>query len=123
MDDRMGWFVLVLVLAWAGNLIYQGYKRETAPPLPMADNGMGMKEPVCPACRARLVAVSRVSRGALAALVGWTLIVVGVLALIAVSWLAGLLVMLVGVVVLIAGKSNETVLMCPACGVDVRRLD
>ena len=64
MDQGFGWVVLVAVLAWVGNVIYQGYKAEKAPPLTLADNGHGMKEPICPACQARLVTITREVRGA-----------------------------------------------------------
>lgn len=121
--DAFGWVVLALVLAWVGFTLFDGYRRETAPPLPMADNGHGMREPVCPTCQARLVTVTRASRGPVAGLFGWGVVVAGALLAMALNWLAGLLVLLLGAVVLLAGKTQATVLMCPACGVDVRRLD
>ena len=37
----MEYVVLALVVAWIVNIIYQGYKQETAPPLQMRDNGHG----------------------------------------------------------------------------------
>lgn len=120
--DAIGWVVLAMVLAWVGFTMYEGYRRETAPPLPMADNGHGMREPVCPTCQARLVTVTRSARGPVAGLLGWGVIAGAMLAMLF-SWLAGLLLLLLGVVVLLAGKTQATVLMCPACRADVRSLD
>lgn len=122
MDHGFGWGILVVVLAWLSYQIYQGFKAESAPPLTMADNGHGLKEPICSACQARLVTITRDVRGTLGGLVAGVFILGGLVALVLVNWLAGLVAMLLGVVIYAASKRRETVLHCPSCRTDVRRL-
>lgn len=123
MDNWLGWGILIVVLVWAGKSIYEGYRRETAPPLPLMDNGHGLMEPVCPTCKARLVTVQHKDGGGLATVISAAVILAGVVVLVGVNWLAGLVMILLGVVIHHAGKSTRTVLTCPVCRAEVRELD
>lgn len=118
----MEYVIAALVAAWVLNLIYQGYKNEMAPPLPMVDNGHGAKEPICPTCAAKLVTVTRKGGIGLTGVIGWLVLFSGLLVLLAINWLAGGGMLIVGILLVILGKSTETVLTCPACGKDAKRL-
>ena len=48
MEGGIGWIILLIVVAWAGHAVYQGYRKETAPPLPTVTTGDGLKVPICP---------------------------------------------------------------------------
>lgn len=117
-----GWFLLAVIIAWVGRLIYQGYKESTAPPPTLIDDGTGIKVPVCPYCNTRLLSIARKSNSLLAGVFAWAFILAGLLITFAVNWLAGLLTLLVGVVISILGKSTGTFLSCPSCQVDIRQL-
>ena len=122
MGDYFALLVLVMVIAWAANAIYSGYRDSTAPPLTLIDNGNGMKEPVCPDCKTRLVTMTRRTESVLVGLVAWVFMLGGGAMLLFVHWLAGLVAILLGVVINSAGKGDETVLTCPSCQKDIRRL-
>ncbi len=120
--DATALIILALIVAWAGRTIYQGYAESNAPPLTFAETEHGIREPICPTCQTRLVTMTRPSHNALAGMIAWVFIIAGAFALIAVNWLAGLIAILVGVVINLSGKGSETVLACPSCQRDVRRL-
>lgn len=122
MDNGIGWFILILLIAWAGNLIYQGYREETAKPLPMKDMGNGVMEPICPQCHARLVSLQRKEQNALASIVSWLLILSGIFAVLFVHWIVGLVITAIGIIVNVSGHTQHTVLTCPACGADAKIL-
>lgn len=123
MDNGIGWLILLLLIAWAGNLIYQGYRKETAKPLPMKDMGNGVMEPICPQCHARLVSLQRKEHSVLASAISWLLILSGAFMVLFVHWIAGLIAVAIGIIVNATGHSQSTVLTCPACGVDAKTLD
>jgi hypothetical protein len=122
MDAGIGWVLLLGVFAWVVYVMAHGYRDETRPPLTLMDNGSGMKEPVCAQCATRLLRIDRPSRNLLVQLIAWIFILVGLLVLVAVNWLAGLLSILLGAVFNAASKRTTSVLTCPACGLDAKRL-
>jgi hypothetical protein len=117
----MEYVILALVGAWIANIMYQGYKDATAKPLPMADIGNGIKEPICPACSSRLVTVTKDGDVGLTQIIGWLFVVGGFVAFL-INILAGGLLVLIGAVLVAIGKSKATFLSCPACGKDAKRL-
>lgn len=117
----MEYVILALVAAWIGNMIYQGYQEANAKPLPMADIGNGVKEPICPACSSRLVTITRSGDVGLTQIVGWLFVVGGLVAFL-INFLVGGLLILIGAALIAIGKSKATFLSCPACGKDAKRL-
>ncbi len=123
MDTGLGIILFLIVGAWIAHILWRGYQDENRPPMRLADNGHGTKEPICGRCQTRLLAVQRQSNSLAAQLIAWLFILGGLIALIAVNWLAGMISILLGVVIYRTGKHSETVLTCPACGMDAKRLD
>lgn len=122
MDGGIGWVILILVVAWAANQIWQGYRRETAPPLTMSDNGHGVMDPVCPRCQARLVAVQRSTSSGLASALAILIGLAGII-LILFNWIAGGVIIILAILIHMAGREKQTALTCPACRTDARILD
>lgn len=121
--EYIGGLVLGLpLLAWAGWQIYQGYLNEQRPPLTLRDNGSGIMEPVCAHCQTRLVSVNRKTGSGAAGLFALLIGLVGIVVFLF-HWLAGLVVIGLAVLINHAGKGQETVLTCPACGQEAKRLD
>lgn len=117
----MEYVLLALVIATIGYYIAQGWREETRPAPPLRDVGHGVKVPVCPQCKVPLITRQRKTgsgrAGLLALLVGGM-----ALALLLVHLIAGLVGLALAVLIHLAGKSQETVLTCPACGADARIL-
>ena len=118
----MGEVIGLLILAFVGYKIWEGYHEEMRPPPLMVDNGHGAKEPVCAHCSTRLVVLTRNSSVGFLSIVGGLVAIVGVGVLILVNWLAGGVMILIGVLVAHLGKSTDTVLTCPSCGKDAKTL-
>ncbi len=115
----MEWFLLALILSFIGYHIYVGYQRETTPPVPLKDNGTGIMEPVCAACQAKLITITRDQGGGLSTTFARLFGVIGVVTLLFTP-IVGVIVLILAVLIAIAGKSRQTVLTCPACGKDAR---
>jgi hypothetical protein len=113
-------FVVIAALAYFGYAIWQGYTEAEKPPLPMMDPGSGILEPVCPHCKARLVLVQRKSGGGLAGVMALLIGLAGVFALFF-NWIIGLVAIILAVLISMAGKSQRSVLACPAHG-DIKTL-
>jgi hypothetical protein len=118
----MDYVIGLLILGWVGYIIAQGYMRENAPPLTMADNGHGVMEPICPECNARLVTITRSTGSGIA---GGLALVVGLagFVLFLFNWIAGGIVLILAILINMAGKGKKTVLACPSCQTDIRTLD
>lgn len=121
MDNGIGVALLIGVLGWMVYTIWQGYQAENAPPVPLADNGNGAKVPICPKCSTVLITSTRKSTGFIGYIGAIVAITGGIMFLFAP--IAGLLVAAFGLLVYALGKRHQTLLTCPACGHDARRLD
>lgn len=121
MPELIPLLIILMVAAWVVNIFLGGYKDATAKPLPMRDNGHGAMEPICPACSAKLVVLTRKGGMGLTSVIAIFLALIGVIVLLF-HWLAGFVVLILAVLLGMAGKNTETVLTCPACGQDAKRL-
>lgn len=119
----MGETAFALLLAWIGWSIWQGYRDEQKPPIPLRDGGNGIMEPVCPACHARLVTVTGQARGGLSTLFTVLFAGIGVLLLFLFNWLAGALVLIVAFLIGLSGRRQTTSLQCPACGTTAKTMN
>ena len=119
--DHLGYIVALLLLAWAAWHIYQGYLAEQHPPLTLRDNGHGLMEPVCPHCQARLIVVERKTSSGLVGLAALLLGLLGVTAFLF-NWVVGSVVLILALLLNGAGKGRQTVLTCPACGSEAKRI-
>jgi len=122
MNDAAGFVILAMFIAYMGFQIWQGYRRETTPPLPLRDTGNGIMQPVCPRCHAGLVTLQRKESSSLVSVLAFLVGVIGI-GLILINWLAGGVVIIVALLINMAGKSTATVLTCPACGHDAKTLN
>lgn len=122
MEGGIGWIILLIVLAWAGYAVYQGYRKETAPPLPTVTTGDGLKVPICPHCSTRLITMERHAHGAIASVFGGLVFALGLIFMLLAHLVGGLVILAVGVLIILAGKYRHTVITCPACGKDARSL-
>ena len=118
----MEYIIASLVIAWVVGIIYRGYQESTSAPLPLRDNGHGAMEPVCPHCSTKLVTVTRKGGIGLTGVLGWLSLLAGAAVFLLFNWLAGSVVVIVGILLVMLGKSTETMLTCPACGKDAKRL-
>lgn len=113
--------VLALLIAWIGQVVWQGYRAESAPPLPSVDNGHGGKIPVCPRCSTILATTQDSSTG----LIGYLGALIAIIGAAVTIWLGvpGLLVLGLGLIVYSLGKQRVSMLQCPACGHIAKRLN
>jgi hypothetical protein len=119
----MEYFIGALVIVWVVNIMLQGYRQERNPPAKpeLRDNGSGIMEPICPACRVRLVTLTRESGGAASSVTVWFLALIG-LGLLLFAPIFGALALILAVLVGMTKKTRTTVLSCPSCGKDLKTL-
>ena len=122
MNDSTGYVILAMIVAYIGFRIWEGYKRETAKPLPLRDAGNGIMQPVCPRCHTGLVMLQRKDGSGLAGVLALLVGLFG-LVLLLINWIAGGVVIVIALLINMAGKSTANVLTCPACGHDAKTLD
>lgn len=110
-----------IVLAWIVYELYKGYQQENAPPLPMVETSPGVREPVCPHCRAKLVTLTRSGGVGFVGILAWLVIAGGCVAIL-INWIVGGILLIIGILLAMVGKKKTTVLTCPACGKDAKTL-